>query len=346
MPVNSITNLKQTFTDAAKDSSVSLAEAESLIALVKDGGGVTASERRQLRELFVANKDRFDDRADARMTRFIDTEIDGLVVADAAVVVDGSGKKDLNDPAVLKKDTTVTYAWADGVLFKEGATADDLMQGMLGDCFVISGVAAIAAANPGAIEKAIKDNQDGTYTVTLFDPTVEGRTDKTIQVTVDGQLPTRNGGLVYGKNRDRQELWFGILEKAFAQVKGSYDTLGAGGKPSWVMHALTGRGMSETALTEMDEDVLLSVFQECLKRGEAAAITTFGEDQQALYAGTGMYAEHGYSVLRVEEKNGKGYVTLRNPWGEVEPKGDGKDDGIFTIDLATLKKLASHLFLG
>ena len=345
MPVNSVAQLKKTFAGFAADGAVSADEAQKLVELVKDGAGVTASERRQLRDLFTARGDTFDADASARLKKFIETEVDALIVDDVRVVGNGDDKKDLADPAVLKSDRHVVYEWANGALFKDGATAADVMQGQLGDCFAVSGLAAIAAANPGVIEDAITDHGDGTYTVSLFDPDSVGASTEKIEVVVDGQLPTKNGGLVYGRNRDRSELWVAIIEKAFAQVLGSYDKLHEGGKPSWVMHALTGRSTSATDLSVMDEDMLFWVLEEGFKRGHSGAITTHGHDQTALYSGTGMYAEHGYSVMGVGERDGKRFVTLRNPWGEVEPAGHGRDDGIFDIDLPTLMKLGSHLFL-
>jgi hypothetical protein len=36
-------------------------------------------------------------------------------------------------------------------------------------------------------------------------------------------------------------------------------------------------------------------------------------------------------------RNKKRFVVLRNPWGEDEPTGDGKDDGIFECPLKTFK---------
>ena len=36
-------------------------------------------------------------------------------------------------------------------------------------------------------------------------------------------------------------------------------------------------------------------------------------------------------------------MTLRNPWGEVEPAGNGPDDGIFNLKLAEFQKLYQTL---
>ena len=37
------------------------------------------------------------------------------------------------------------------------------------------------------------------------------------------------------------------------------------------------------------------------------------------------------------------YVQLRNPWGESEPAGDGKDDGIFYLPMDKFQKLYQTL---
>ena len=44
-------------------------------------------------------------------------------------------------------------------------------------------------------------------------------------------------------------------------------------------------------------------------------------------------------MLGCSERNGKRYVTLRNPWGESEPKGNGANDGIFEIEFSKVAKL-------
>ena len=73
-----------------------------------------------------------------------------------------------------------------------------------------------------------------------------------------------------------------------------------------------------------------------------AAAGTYGEDQDALYTNTGVYADHAYSVLGYKEEKGERYVQLRNPWGYSEPAGNGPDDGVFYLKLADFMKLYSN----
>ena len=343
MPVNSIDALKRQFRAAlATSGKVDTAAAEKLIERVKENG-VTNSERRQFREQVIANADRFEPAAAARLHDFIDNKMPALLV-DQPVVSGRTGGVDLPDPPLPEKDRgTVSYDWTSGSMFKAGAEAGDVVQGMLGDCYAMSAFAAVAAQSPEKIVDALKDNGNGTYTARFYDATKSPMT--RVEVTVDGQLPTRHGGLQYGKGMDRSELWVGLLEKAYAQWKGGYDVVGKGGSAGEVMTALTGNSGGQLPLTPGDEKDIHELLVFALKDKHALVAATHGEDQDALYTGTGIYADHGYTVLGAEESGGKLFVTLRNPWGEVEPKGNGKDDGIFKLEMTEFLKLYSTLFI-
>ncbi len=354
MPVNSVEALKSKYMQVTGDRKVTLAEAEQLISLVKDGGGVTNSERRQLREGFWGGRSMFDTAAQARLDKFINDEIPNILIDEVVNTGGGSGggvigrRKDLADPNVLDDDKgKVKFDWTSGTVFKNGADETDVVQGMIGNCYMVAAFGAVAAQNPECIEKAIKDNRDGTYTVTLFDPSslpYSGMNlqTKKVTVTVDGQLPSKFG-LRYGKCADRSELWVGLLEKAFAQWKGGYQSIGHGGSSSNVMSALTGRRGSYTSIQSAGGDTVFNTITAAIKADKAVCAGTFGDDKKAMYSGTGVYADHAYSVLGTEVSGGKKYVVLRNPWGEVEPRGNGADDGIFKMELATFTKLYSGL---
>jgi hypothetical protein len=45
----------------------------------------------------------------------------------------------------------------------------------------------------------------------------------------------------------------------------------------------------------------------------------------------GLVADHAYTLLGTEERNGQQLVKLRNPWGSSETGSDGRDDGVFTM---------------
>ena len=214
---------------------------------------------------------------------------------------------------------------------------------MLGDCYAMSAFAAVAAMMPDKITGALKENGDGTYTARFFD--VSKTPQSEVHITIDGQLPVNNGSLRYGKGADRSELWVPLLEKAYAQWTGGYDVMGKGGSPGDEMAALTGNSGGQLPLTPGDEKDIHALLMFSIKDKHALVASTHSEDQNALYTGTGIYADHGYTVLGAEEKDGKLLVTLRNPWGEVEPGGNGKDDGVFKLEMKDFLKLYSTLFI-
>jgi len=82
-----------------------------------------------------------------------------------------------------------------------------------------------------------------------------------------------------------------------------------------------------------------------IARGVPVAAGTHGTDQASLYTNTGVYANHAYSVLGVEEKNGEKFVKLRNPWGQSEYGNDGKNDGFFSLPLSKFTELYSSLYV-
>ncbi len=73
---------------------------------------------------------------------------------------------------------------------------------------------------------------------------------------------------------------------------------------------------------------------------------TFGDDQEAKYTNTGIYADHAYSILGYEKSGADRLVILRNPWGESEPAGNGPNDGIFKLKLADFQKLYQTMYFG
>ncbi len=57
----------------------------------------------------------------------------------------------------------------------------------------------------------------------------------------------------------------------------------------------------------------------------------------------GFMAHHAYSVWGTEVSGGKKYVQLRNPWGDSEPKNNGRDDGIFKMELSEFMKMYANV---
>ena len=207
----------------------------------------------------------------------------------------------------------ITYEKIEGPVFAEGVQPTDVSQGGLGDCWLVASMMSLARTNPELIEKAIKDNGDGTYDVTLYE---DG---KPVVVTVTGEFPARDGDPAYADNdSDVRELWPMLIEKAAAQhMGGDYDDI-VGDKPGRAMELLTGK---EPTVYEDGfgfwDDLDQPPAQELKKRfdnGDSMVFSTHGDDKSI--GDHQLVGGHAYVITGVADN---GDVTLQNPWGANHP---------------------------
>lgn len=267
-------------------------------------------------------------------------------LAARVVVPEGSGRRVdlLADPAPFReernKDGTPKFALHrfTGPVIRDGVSPKDVQQGWLDDCYFPAAMAAIAACQPEAIKRMFQDNHDGTYTVTFQDH-------GPVTIDVDADLYVRpSGSPLYARSDEphpgakTMELWLSLAEKAYAAWYGSYDAIGQGGGSDEVFTAVLGKpGVVEGIKGRVDE--AWQTLTQAVDSRRPVVLTTFDESHEKLYADTGIYSDHAYSVLGYREVNGRKLVTLRNPWGESEPKGNGVNDGIFELELEQFAKL-------
>ncbi|MDP2273246.1 MAG: C2 family cysteine protease [Archangium sp.] len=263
----------------------------------------------------------------------------------------GGNRIDLPDPKMHKDEMNVDgtpkfkLERFTGPLFIDEPKADDVRQGAIGNCYFPAALASVAAARPDIIKNMIKDNGDGTYTV-KFTPNSYGGASRPVEIKVDGDLYARSyGGPIYGSSLggstapDKMELWYPLIEKAYAQWKGSYDTIGNGGVAGTVMSEVMGKGYKYENISAANKDRIYEMIKTAGANKQPMAAGTYGTEDAAKYTNTGVYANHAYSVLGVEEENGTKYVKIRNPWGQSEHGSDGKNDGFFRMELGKFAEL-------
>jgi hypothetical protein len=123
-----------------------------------------------------------------------------------------------------------------------------LIQGQLGDCWVVSALACVAEKQ-GEISNRCKQqtlSSDGRYEITLFHPVQ----DRWMVIVIDDRLPVRDDERpgVSGEPCDPEymnfsreaEIWGALYEKAFAKMMGGWDAIGSGGHPAVAIKAFTG----------------------------------------------------------------------------------------------------------
>jgi hypothetical protein len=335
-----IKRLQTDFATAAKDRKITAADVDGLIKRVKRDG-LTESEAKELKKQVAQFKDKFDAEGSAKINTFVTEKLRSLTVLDDPTPVNPGGVK---DPKVLKADEKrVRQELLPGAkLIKDSIRGEDVCQKYLGDCYLIAGMAAVAHTRPDLIEKAFQKRTDGTYDVSFYEQ--KGDAWKKVTVHIDADLPHNDWyHLQYASGRDEKELWPALLEKAVAQRAGSYAAIEAG-VPGDALSMFTGKTseMIDFKAKGTKPDEVFAALQKATKEHRPATASTFGESSNAKYTNSGLYADHAYSVWGTEVKDGKKYVQLRNPWGDSEPANNGRDDGIFKMELSEFMKMFAN----
>ncbi|KAF8802683.1 cysteine proteinase [Phlegmacium glaucopus] len=260
-------------------------------------------------------------------------------------------------PAVLR----VTQIFENPQFIIDGADAIDIIQGELGDCWLLSALATMSTSK-GLIEKLCisRDEEVGVYGFVFF------RGSTWVSVIIDDQLfwslpkyeelsseeqklyrcdrETRKG-LHFARSGTEGETWVPLIEKAYAKLHGDYASL-SGGLSSEAIEDLTGY----VDILDKDrfwKEELLKATQDRLFGCSFAGLDTSRKTE--LFAGSpdvnGLIGGHAYSILRVKKCKGKRFVVLRNPWGASEwtgAWGDGSKEWVGKW-LDVLKEL-DHVF--
>jgi hypothetical protein len=232
-------------------------------------------------------------------------------------------ESDINENPELidkhKKDSVFVESKIDA-LYKKGEgdenamSPNDIKQGQVGDCFFLSSIAALARNMPEDLKNLITDNEDGTYTVTLYlreDRKSTKRTAKKIIIKPEF-VEDKDGKLVYAGKGDG-ELWVMILEKAYAQAMGGFDNINFG-FGNEAMAALTNKTPRNYSFDKIEEGKLLEILQAAVDNKNPVTISSKGqgEDKEYLDKNRFVVTGHLYSLEKIE----KDQIYLHNPWGK------------------------------
>ena len=160
---------------------------------------------------------------------------------------DGSWEVEQDDPLVAQGDEVDRDVFYDlvegGSVFADDVSVQDVLQGDLGDCWLLSALAALAAAQPDFVQgELIQDLGGGQAAVTLYWPRVVSLQNDDLSnrqsthwtegekttITVDQAVPMahldgdsealEDPEWIYAHSSDTQELWPALVEKAVADL--------------------------------------------------------------------------------------------------------------------------------
>ncbi|MFD1045728.1 C2 family cysteine protease [Kibdelosporangium lantanae] len=225
--------------------------------------------------------------------------------------------------------TSVTGLASDftGQAFVKGAgdanavDPNDIRQGQLGDCYLCAAMMAVARARPGLVQSMITKLDNGSYNVTLH--IKDGRWDRnsTQVVTVTPDFPvTGRGEAAYVKPGDSDEggpeLWGMLIEKAYAQARGSYSAIRSGNSGT-AAAMIVGGASKEYKVADTSAAEIGKIVDDALKRRLPVTANTMGTEKSKIDADTwqasGVVGHHSYAVKSVDVAAGT--MSLQNPWG-------------------------------
>jgi hypothetical protein len=208
-----------------------------------------------------------------------------------------------------------------------GIAADDVKQGLLGDCYFLSPVMAVARINPNVIHRLIHGPvdtwADGTrvYDVDLYEGHWYGNSKRRFRIT-DRFVTAAGGGSRYAQPGDVDasgggEIWVMLLEKAWAALRGGYDQAHSGVMGDGIT-AITGGDYTNREISGVNDDRMFREISEHVRDHKPVTIQTkqtltpdeLAEARDIEYT---IHAKHAYNVASVNAEHRT--IDIMNPHG-------------------------------
>jgi len=249
---------------------------------------------------------------------------------------------------------SVSYSVSSNAVFgAAGPSMNDINQGYLGDCYLLSSLAEVAKQDAGDITSMITSNGNNTYGVRFY---VDGVSE---YITVNNSLA--DGGNVFNSATN---IWASLVEKAYAQLQtagpvtgnsindgNSWSTIGNGGAPEMALEEITGAsaitdftasGNSWSSVVYNQSFAVtnystgnatanvLSTLTSDLAKGDDAVLSSWTNAYDSSGKQT-LVASHAMSIYGYDSTTGM--VEIRNPWGTESGQ---YWDTTFEVSLTTL----------
>ncbi|XP_056424515.1 calpain-13-like [Hyla sarda] len=236
---------------------------------------------------------------------------------------------------LLSQDKLLSIKWKrptelqrDAQFLVDGASIFDIMQGEIGDCWVLSVVGALTLHRK-FLENVVPKDQEFTHKYAGMFHFRFWQYGEWVDVVIDDRLPMLNGRYLSVQPRVSNEFWPSLLEKAYAKLRGSYQNL-HWGFISEAMVDFSGGVQMDFNLSKPPLD-LQDIVLAAARSGSFMGCTTPGD----LHTGNaelqnGLIQGHAYTVTdstQIESSNrSEDIVRVWNPWGKGEWNGRWSDN--------------------
>jgi len=279
------------------------------------------------------------DKAQARLKQFLDGKSAKRLTLSKGAVAKRVALKDISSKTlgvIFRDKKTVdspntqwnpaNTVWLDrGDYFEDVAELTDPVQGGLGDCYYIAALCSVAWSRPYAIINATSPY--GSEESPLHQVSFYNSNGVKENVEVDEYCPCSSSSqyLLYASSFDEGEIWPAVMEKAYVKWRTGNTTQRPnflqieGGDPVEACRQLVGG----TKTYKYTKDMTASQIYTFVRSNSLSnrtfnpmvAWTPSSQPSGCDYASAHIAANHAYSILGWDYRDGVSYVVLRNPWG-------------------------------
>lgn len=209
----------------------------------------------------------------------------------------------------------------------------DLLQGALGDCYLLSAISVMGEKNISlCIKSKEEDAASGAFLVKMYKC---GEYEE--YLIIDDYFPVgRDNNWLFAqsdmeRNERVLEMWPMILEKAYAKLYKSYERIG-GGKVHIALAELTGGIPQYIKITDSIQDNIEEFWERLYNYHDSGYMLGAGTPENvrgdSVANENGIVQGHAYAIMDVVDFQGEKLVKLRNPHGSrgIEWNGDWSDE--------------------
>ncbi len=216
-------------------------------------------------------------------------------------------KNHIKDFLPWKRVTDIQNNWK---IFNEKINFNEINQGEIGDCYLLSSLQSLIKFPYILREKFRLNifNKYGYYEIILF---IDGEWQI---VFIDDYFPFYHKARQFAFSQPNcNEMWVMLIEKAWAKINGGYTNI-IGGNVDDSFKALTGFPTERFVHKEIDKYELFNNLEQAYVQGNLLTASS----KQNIFDNIGIVEGHAYTILFVRKWLQKGIylLKLRNPWGK------------------------------
>ena len=232
-------------------------------------------------------------------------------------------------------------------LVMDGISPGDVVQGILGDCWLLGCFCCMATRSELLHDLILYDGLEyGVVVIQFFKDGVWK------PVVVDTKLPydPKSKKLLYARGDRDDEFWVSYLEKAYAKLYGNYQELD-GGKMQDALVDLTGSITEKCNIREVvgegqaNPTMALELWRAIKQYSQAGYVmgcSLNDKNSKVTISPEGIVVNHAYGILSVREIQTLKLIRIRNPWGKGEWRGAFSDDDDSWDNYKGLREALGH----